>query len=271
MSLSPSQDHQPDTTPPSGSPDVQAPQSGTRRRLSTPSIVYGGLGVLAVLIVVLVAVGVIDKEGRSPAAAPAAPTTTVNTDPCARTACGTVPNLVGLTAPRARQVLTQAGFTVPSDLARLGEESTVTRQYPSALLKVPTSTLLSLTYYAPPAPARAITARDWALIAKSPDAHVGERIVAYGQVTQFDAATGTSAFRANVDGVVHKPSYGYVDYETNTFLNESGTLFAQLVKGDLFRAEVTVTGSYSYSTTMGGTMTVPQLQVTAINVTGTAK
>jgi hypothetical protein len=234
-------------------------------------VVYGGLGLLALLVIVLVALGGAGTEGRGTASPSSVPTTSVNADPCARTACATVPNLVGMTAVQARQALSQAGFTVPSDLARLGSESTVTRQYPSALLRVPTSTLLSLTYHTPPAPARAITARYWALIAKSPDAHVGERIVIYGQVTQFDSATGTSAFRANVDGVVHKPSYGYVDYETNTFLNGTGTLFAQLVKDDLFRAEVTVMGSYSYSTTMGGTMTVPQLQVTPIDVTGTAK
>lgn len=51
-------------------------------------------------------------------------------------------------------------------------------------------------------------AREWALIAKSPDQHAGERIIVYGEVTQFDAATGTSAFRANVDGVAHPLRYG---------------------------------------------------------------
>ena len=123
----------------------------------------------------------------------------------------------------------------------------------------------------PPAPARAISARDWALIAKDPDSHAGERVVVYGQVKQFDAATGTSAFRANVDGVVHKVSYGYADYETNTFLTGPAQLLKDLVNDDLFRAEVTVTGAYSYDTTMGGNVTAPKLEVTAIKVTGTAK
>jgi hypothetical protein len=53
----------------------------------------------------------------------------------------------------------------------------------------------------PPQPAKtpkAITARDWAKIAKDPGSHVGEAIIVYGEVTQFDAATGTQVFRANV-------------------------------------------------------------------------
>jgi hypothetical protein len=59
-------------------------------------------------------------------------------------------------------------------------------------------------------------------IAKDPEAHKGETIIVYGQVRQFDSATGTDSFRASVDGVVHKPSYGYVDYETNTVLTSPG-------------------------------------------------
>jgi hypothetical protein len=58
----------------------------------------------------------------------------------------------------------------------------------------PTTTAApTATYtYAPPAPARAITAREWALIAKNPDAHIGERIISHGEVTQFDSGTGGS-------------------------------------------------------------------------------
>jgi hypothetical protein len=52
-------------------------------------------------------------------------------------------------------------------------------------------------------PARTITAREWQAIAKDPDAHTGEKIIMHGYVTQFDAATGTNKFWANVDGVQH--------------------------------------------------------------------
>lgn len=147
------------------------------------------------------------------------------------------------------------------------------KQWPAVSQTAPTHvytyTPATTTPPAPPAPPRAITARDWQLIAKNPDAHIGERVIVYGEVTQFDAATGTSAFRANVDGVVHKVKYGYADYKTNTVLTTgSSSLFTDVVTGDLFRAEATVLGSFSYGTQIGGSTTVPQLMVTAIKVTG---
>jgi hypothetical protein len=124
---------------------------------------------------------------------------------------------------------------------------------------------------APLQPARKITARDWQLIAKNPDAHTGERIIVYGQVTQFDATTGTSGFRANVDGAVHKPSYGYADYDINTMLAGDANTLGNVVEKDLFKAEATVAGSLTYQTTLGGNLTVPQLTVTKIDVIGHVK
>ena len=120
-------------------------------------------------------------------------------------------------------------------------------------------------------PPKAITARDWAKIAKDPEGHKGEAVIVYGEVEQFDAVTGVNAFRANVDGVAHKVSYGYADYDTNTFLDANGTDLGELVQGDLFKAEVVVGGSMSYDTTMGGSTTVPLLKITKITRTGSAK
>lgn len=117
---------------------------------------------------------------------------------------------------------------------------------------------------------RNISARQWALIAKNPDAHDGDHIIVYGQVTQFDAATGTDTFRADVDGVVHPKEYGYVDYPTNTILYGDASKLGDLVEGDLFTAKVRVAGSQSYDTQIGGNTTVPLLQITTIRVTGTA-
>lgn len=122
------------------------------------------------------------------------------------------------------------------------------------------------------APARKITAREWQMIAKNPEAHKDDRIIVYGQVTQFDAATGNEGFRANVDGVQHPVEYGYADYKTNTMLV---ALFpddlANVVQGDLFKAEVTVVGSISYETQIGGNTTVPALYITKIEVIGSAE
>ncbi|MDT7725942.1 MAG: hypothetical protein QOI21_2518 [Actinomycetota bacterium] len=118
---------------------------------------------------------------------------------------------------------------------------------------------------------RRITAREWQLIAKNPDSHISERISIYGKVAQFDSATGTNGFRANVDGVVHPSEYGYVSYDTNTFLLGSESDLANLVEDDTFKADVTVLGSYSYGTQIGGNTTAPSLQVNSVTVTGHSK
>lgn len=61
-------------------------------------------------------------------------------------------------------------------------------------------------------------------------------------MTQFDSGTGTSAFRANVDGIKHTPRYHFVDYPTNTMLSGDAAALSNVVQGDLFTAEVTVAG-----------------------------
>jgi hypothetical protein len=124
-------------------------------------------------------------------------------------------------------------------------------------------------------PAKEITAREWKAIARDPDAHLGDKVVVYGRVTQFDSATGPDTFRADVDGVSHSRSY---DYDTNTVLTgissmspgEDLNLLRDVFQDDLFRAEVTVLGSLSYETQIGGQTTVPQLLVHEIEVTGSA-
>lgn len=126
--------------------------------------------------------------------------------------------------------------------------------------------------YTPPvplAPAAPITDREWALIAKDPAAHIGQRVVVFAQVTQFDAATGANTFRGNVGAQKHAASYGWVsDYKTNTVLTGDPTVVADVVEGDLIRVEATVDGALSYSTQIGGSTTVPQLTVTGLKVNG---
>lgn len=124
---------------------------------------------------------------------------------------------------------------------------------------------------APAAPPKAITARDWALIAKDPDSHVGEAVIVYGEVTQFDSATGTGQFRANIDGVKHPVSYGFADYPTNTVLSGDAATLGNLVQGDLFQADAVVAGSVSYQNTMGGSLSAPKLTVLKVTVNGSTK
>ncbi|MEE3922104.1 hypothetical protein V2I01_38875 [Micromonospora sp. BRA006-A] len=118
---------------------------------------------------------------------------------------------------------------------------------------------------APPKPPsyKTLTARQWKLIAKNPDGHIGEHYVVYGRVTQFDAATGTDTFRADV---AHRRMADEFDYETNTMLSGSGSDLENLVEDDTFRANVMVLGSFSYDTQIGGSTTVPLLQIDSIKV-----
>lgn len=120
----------------------------------------------------------------------------------------------------------------------------------------------------PPKPApkptyKKLSARAWKLIVKNPDSYIGKTYVVYGTVTQFDAATGDDTFRANI---AHKNMAHSYEYETNTLLNGSSAQLRNLVQDDEFRANVTVLGSFSYDTQIGGSTTVPLLQVAAIKV-----
>lgn len=163
----------------------------------------------------------------------------------------------GNTAPTApATVATSSSYVAPEVPPQLPASAYYTEPTPVAVAPVVL------------AQAHTITDRQWALIAKSPASHVGERVIVFGKVTQFDAATGSSGFRANVGGVKLPVSYGFVNYPTNTMLSGDEGGLATLVEGDIFRAEVTVIGPYSYDTQIGGSTTVPALTVTAYKVIG---
>jgi hypothetical protein len=166
------------------------------------------------------------------------------------------------------------GEPPPQDSAAKGPAATAppTTETPATTEAPVTTEQVPVTTAKPkPMTYRTISARQWALIAKNPDAHDSEHIIVHGQVTQFDGATGSDQFLASVDGVVHRKEYGYVDYETNTLLYGDQSALTDLVEGDLFTARVRVAGSESYDTQIGGNTTVPKLQITSIKVTGSAK
>ncbi|MGW2626934.1 hypothetical protein [Micromonospora taraxaci] len=130
----------------------------------------------------------------------------------------------------------------------------------------PTSAIPSPTKTAPPPKPpsyKTLTERQWKLIAKNPDGYLGKTYVVYGRVTQFDAATGTDSFRADV---AHRRMAEKYDYETNTILNGSESDLDNLVEDDIFRANVTVLGSFNYDTQIGSETTVALLQVDSIKV-----
>jgi hypothetical protein len=113
-----------------------------------------------------------------------------------------------------------------------------------------------------------LSSRKFKLLVKDPDSYIGQTYTIYGEITQFDAATGTDTFRADTGAKKLKISYGYVDYPQNSFLSGDESQLKKLVEGDCFTAKVTVLGSFSYDTQSGGNTTVPLFQVDSIKVYG---
>ncbi len=118
-----------------------------------------------------------------------------------------------------------------------------------------------------PASYAEISARDWELLARDANAHLGERYQIYGMVTQFDYATGTTSFRADTGGDQAR----WYDYDINTFfsIEHDPALGNNLITDDLFVAYVEVYGSMEYDTAIGGTATAVVVQPHIIEVTGT--
>lgn len=120
----------------------------------------------------------------------------------------------------------------------------------------------------PPPPGKdqygTIGERDWALLVKNPDGSIGQRIIIYAQVTQFDAATGTTTFRAN--GFPAQQSY-YWDGD-NIMINGSAGLLAGVVEDDILKIYATADGSLTYSTQIGGSTTVPEFTADYIDIIG---
>lgn len=96
-----------------------------------------------------------------------------------------------------------------------------------------------------------ISSRDWQLIEKDPDSHVGEKYIVYGRVTQADAATGTEMFRVDTGGT----KADWYDYDINTVVAADPSIVTTIVTDDLVKMYITVTGAYSYDTQIGGSTT----------------
>jgi hypothetical protein len=117
-----------------------------------------------------------------------------------------------------------------------------------------------------PEPVQAVhvSKRRWAKIVKKPESYKGDRYIIYGQVTQFDSATGDENFLADT---AHRNtmSYGFFDGD-NALLTGSAEQLDDLVEDDVFRASVTVLGKIDYDTQIGGNTTVPLLKVNSLKV-----
>lgn len=149
---------------------------------------------------------------------------------------------------------------IASTLAACGGEPTLSNGTPTSKIDYEASRKEAAEAFElrrNPANYKPLTPRDFALLVKDPDARAGDMVILYGKVTQFDAATGTSEFRADTGAL--PPEGAYPSYSQNSFISAPNSdLVANVVKDDVLRMYVTVTGSYSYDTQIGGTTTVPK-------------
>lgn len=117
-----------------------------------------------------------------------------------------------------------------------------------------------------PAAYEVLSERDFALLVKDPDSAEGRKIVLYGVVTQFDAATGTRQFRADTGPIQLDSAYAY---NQNTAVEaRDAALVADVVEDDVVKMYVEVGGSVSYDTQIGGRTTVPGVIVNMIEIVG---
>lgn len=113
---------------------------------------------------------------------------------------------------------------------------------------------------------KAVTSREWQLVAKNPDAHIGELYAIYGRVAQADTATGSYQMRVYTDG----QQVETYDFDINTIVRAGEASFSDVVEDDLVALWVKVTGSETYETTMGGEVTAPAVEANIIEVYGSS-
>ncbi|MCD5419776.1 DUF2510 domain-containing protein [Rhodococcus pyridinivorans] len=117
-----------------------------------------------------------------------------------------------------------------------------------------------------PASYEVLGERDFAMIVKDPAAAKDRKVVLFGRVFQFDAATGTDQFLAYTSPVWEDSDYGY---DQNTLVVASDpAVIANVVEDDIVKMYVEVQGSYSYDTQGGGNTTVPKVAIRIVEVVG---
>ncbi|MEU9117516.1 hypothetical protein AB0D04_38745 [Streptomyces sp. NPDC048483] len=121
----------------------------------------------------------------------------------------------------------------------------------------------------------AATDRDVKKLERTADDKLGTCLVIYGEITQFDSATGKTSFRANVCGSKRYPEYGFLsDCDTNAMFDidpAAEKAAAELVNGDVVEMRVSVAGTLTYETTIGGSMTVPKFTAYKLHKYATTK
>lgn len=117
-----------------------------------------------------------------------------------------------------------------------------------------------------PANYKTLSARDWQLVERDPDAYEGEKYVLFGAVTQADAMTGEATIRVDTGPVQQSRRYNY-DVNTMLLTGSSG-VFSDVVQGDHVKMLVEVTGSMTYDTTIGGSASAVMALAYDVDVIG---
>ena len=94
---------------------------------------------------------------------------------------------------------------------------------------------------------------EWQTIAQDPNSVVGQQVIVFAEVTQFDGATGPSAFRGYVGP--SQPSMR-AELTTNTMLRGNADLLEGLAPGDVVQVHAKVAGGSG-----AGSRVTPELEV----------
>lgn len=110
--------------------------------------------------------------------------------------------------------------------------------------------------------------RELALLVKNPDSGIGKKIIIYANIHQFDSATGTCNFLADISYRIEESTY---DYEANSMFTAGDgdsdcPILDQVIEGDSIKAWVTSAASFSYDTQAGGNTTVPTFMVEKLQI-----
>ena len=115
---------------------------------------------------------------------------------------------------------------------------------------------------------KTITDRTWKLVQKNPSKYKGQNMTIYGNIMQFDSITGTSKMLAYLAGTNKLDSYGYWGSYDLSLARSTSKRLSNYVQGDVFKACVTIKGSYSYQMKVGNTNTVPEVYINSIKYLG---
>ena len=112
---------------------------------------------------------------------------------------------------------------------------------------------------------KSVSNRQWLIINRNMYDHVNEGFDIFGEIWQFDQATGSNAFLAYCAG----EDSGHVSIATGEDCYVENTsdkdLFGELVEGDTFRARVIVRGEFTWTSAGGANMNAIKLEVVNIS------